>query len=79
MKRELKRKYLPDMYWQDVFLKLHNFKQKELSAEEHTAEFDHLMMKCDLVEPEEQTIAHFLGGLKLEIGSAIQLQPLDLC
>ncbi|PWA99283.1 hypothetical protein CTI12_AA010070 [Artemisia annua] len=62
MKRELKRRFMPDDYRQDCFLKLHNLKQKELSAEDYTAESDHLMIKCDVVEPEEQTIARYLGG-----------------
>ena len=45
MKRELKRKYLPDNYRQDIFLKIHNFRQKEMTVAEYTAEFDHLMFK----------------------------------
>ena len=53
MKRELKRKYLPDNYRQEIFLKIHDFKQKDLSVEEYTAEFDNLMLKGELVEPEE--------------------------
>lgn len=75
MKKELKKKFLPDHYMQDAFLKFHNFKQGDLSVEEYSAEFDHLMMRCDLYEPEEQTIARYLGGLKPEIGNIVQLQP----
>lgn len=69
MKRE------PDNYRQDNFLKFHNLKQKDLSIKESTAEFEQLMMKCDIVEPEEQTIAHYLGGLRTEIGNMVQLRP----
>ena len=50
MKRELKRKYLPDHYKQDAFMKFHNFKRRELFVEEYTVEFDHLMICCDVVE-----------------------------
>ncbi|KAK9210956.1 hypothetical protein WN943_000329 [Citrus x changshan-huyou] len=76
MKKELKRKFLPNNYRQDIYLKFHNFRQRELSVEEdYTAEFDNLMMKCDLVEAEEHTIARYLGGLKPEIGNVVQLQP----
>jgi hypothetical protein len=32
MKKALKRKYLPDHYRQDAFLKFHNFRQNELSV-----------------------------------------------
>ncbi|PKI64741.1 hypothetical protein CRG98_014873 [Punica granatum] len=67
MKRELKKKFLPASYKQYIFPRLYNFKQEELTVEEYTAEFEHLMMKCDIVEPEEQTIARYLGGLRSEI------------
>ncbi len=33
------------------------------------------MLKCDVSEPEEQTIARYLGGLKREIAEVIKLQP----
>ncbi|KAK0590976.1 hypothetical protein LWI29_033915 [Acer saccharum] len=75
MKRELKRKYLSEHYKQDAFMKFHNFKQRELSVEEYTAEFDHLMIRCDVVEQEEQMIARYLGGLRVEISDVVQLQP----
>ncbi|XP_031375447.1 uncharacterized protein LOC116189849 [Punica granatum] len=75
MKRELKKKFLPASYKQDIFSRLYNFKQEELTVEKYTAEFEHLMMKCDIVEPEEQTIARYLGGLRSEIRNVVQLQP----
>ena len=75
MKCELKRKYLPDNYRQDIFLKIHNFRQKEMTVAEYTTEFDHLMLKGELTELEEQTIARYLGGLKYEISNVVQLQP----
>ena len=53
MKKVLKRKYLPDHYRQDAFLNFHNFRQNKLSVEEYTAEFDHSMMRYDIVEPKE--------------------------
>jgi len=80
MRQELKKKFLLPNYHQDTFLQFHNFKQKELFVEEHTAEFDHLMMVCDVSEGEEQTITRYLGGLYLgglqsEIDNVIQVQP----
>lgn len=32
--------------------------------EEYTIEFDHLLMKCIIAKLEEETIAHYLGGLQ---------------
>ena len=42
--------------------------------EEYTAEFNHLITKCDVAEPKKQTIARYLGGLRWEIGNIVQLQ-----
>lgn len=38
-------------------------------------EFDHFMLKCNMVELKKQTIAHYLGGLKPEISNIVQLSP----
>ena len=43
--------------------------------EEYTTKFDHLMIRCDVVEQEEQMIARYLGGLHVEISDVVQLQP----
>ncbi|KAL3503374.1 hypothetical protein ACH5RR_037823 [Cinchona calisaya] len=75
MKKALKKKFLPENYRQDVFLKCHSFKQNNLSVVDYTAEFEDLMLRCDIYEPEEQTIARYLGGLRIEICNVVQLQP----
>jgi len=38
-------------------------------------EFEEFLMKCNIQEPEEQTVARYLGGLNEEIANVIQLQP----
>ena len=61
MKRELKRRFLSENYRQENYMKFYNFKQYNLTVEEYIREFEYLMLKCDIKEPEEQTIARFLG------------------
>ena len=39
------------------------FEHGNMSVEEYTREFEKLLIKCDLREPEEQTIVRYLGGL----------------
>ncbi|TXG53757.1 hypothetical protein EZV62_019013 [Acer yangbiense] len=67
----------------DIFLKINNFRQRDLSVAEYTAEFDNLMLKGDVADPEEQSIARYLGGLNYEISNVVQLQPYwslnDMC
>ncbi|KAI0514121.1 hypothetical protein KFK09_010155 [Dendrobium nobile] len=75
MKRELQRKYIPDQYKQEVFLKYTQLQQQQLSVEEYISEFEQLSLKCDIVEPEEHTIARFLSGLQPSIANVVQLQP----
>ena len=75
MKKELKRKYLPFNYRQDIFLKIQNLKQQNLTVEEYSTEFENLMIKGDLQEAEEQSIARYLSGLRFKISRMVQLQP----
>ena len=75
MKKELKRNYLPFHYRQDIFLKIQNLKQQNLTVEEYSAEFENLMIQGDLQEAEEQSIARYLAGLRFEISKTVQLQP----
>lgn len=44
-----------------------------MSVEKYTIEFDHLMMKSNIVELEEKTIIQYLSGLKVEAGNVVQL------
>ena len=74
MKKDLKRKYLPENSRQDVFLKMHDLKQKDISVEDYT-EFDHLMIQGDFEESEEHSIARYLRWLKYEISNVVSLQP----
>lgn len=62
------------IYRQEVFLKIRDFKQKDLSVVKYTVEFNNLMLKGKLVKLEEQTIARYLGGLKYKIAKVVQLQ-----
>ena len=74
MKKVFKRKYLPDNYKQDVYLRIHSFRQNDMNVEENTAKFDNLMIKGELVEFDEHTIARYLGRLKYEISNVVALQ-----
>ena len=43
--------------------------------EEYSAEFENFLIKGDLQEAEEQSIARYLAGLRFKISKTIQLQP----
>ena len=75
MKKELKRKYLPFHYRQDIFLTIQNLKQQNLSVEEYSVEFENLMIKGDLKEAKKQPIARYLADLKFKNFKTVQLKP----
>ncbi|KAL1190113.1 hypothetical protein V5N11_015534 [Cardamine amara subsp. amara] len=74
LKRLMKRRFLPDDYKQDLYLKLTLLQQDKRSLEECTREFDLLQLRCDIQEPQERTIVRFVHGLNEEIASKVELQ-----
>ena len=71
MKSKLKARFLPPTYVQYCYSQLQNLTQGNLSVEEYTHEFEKLVIKCDLHEPEQQTI---LGGLDPRHADVVDLQ-----
>ena len=45
-----------------------------MNVDEYTREFEKLLIKCDIKEPEEQTIVQCLGGLEPKYSNVIELQ-----
>ena len=73
MKSKLKARFLSPTYVQDCYSQLHNLTQGNLNVEEYTHEFEKLIIKCDLQQPEEQTIIRYLGGLDLRYANVVDL------
>ena len=49
-----------------------------MSVEEYTRKFEKLLIKCDIQEPEEQTIVRYLGGLDPRYSNVVELQSYAL-
>ncbi|KAI4372778.1 hypothetical protein MLD38_010970 [Melastoma candidum] len=62
MKRALTKRFLPDHYRRDLFLKLRSLQQTS-DVPEYTREFERLMLQCDVQEASKQTIARYLEDL----------------
>lgn len=74
LRRVLKKRFLPDNHKQDLYLKLHNLKQGDRKVEEYIREFEGLMLRSDIPEEKEHTIARFIGGLSKDIAYKLELQ-----
>ena len=55
-------------------LKLHNLFQGSMSVDECTWEFEKLLIKCDIQEPEDQTIVRYLGALNPKYSNVVEFQ-----
>uniref|UniRef100_A0A2N9F6N0 Reverse transcriptase n=1 Tax=Fagus sylvatica TaxID=28930 RepID=A0A2N9F6N0_FAGSY len=66
MKKKLSAQFLPHNYAQQLYQSLHTLRQTGL-VEEYGDRFYQLIARIDLMETEEQTVARFISGLKLNI------------
>ena len=74
MKSKLKARFLPPTYVQDCYSQLHQLNQGNLGVEEYAGEFEKLVIKCDLQEPEERVIVRYLGGLVPRYANIVDFQ-----
>ena len=72
MRSKLKDGFLPP-YLQDNYSKLHNLQQENLRVGEYTKEFKNLLIKWDIEESKDQTIAGYLGGLDRRYANVVEL------
>ncbi|KAF7802554.1 Transposon Ty3-G Gag-Pol polyprotein [Senna tora] len=74
MKSVLRRRFVPSHYYRDLHLKLQNLKQGSKSVEEYYKEMEIAMIRANVVEDREATMAHFICGLNKEIANVVELQ-----
>ena len=75
MKREMRARFVPKHHRRDLFDKLQNLRQGNLSVEEYYKEMEKAMIRAGVYEDEEQTIARFLAGLHRNIQRIVEFQP----
>jgi len=63
LKRLMTKRFLPDNYKRDLYLKVSSLNQGRLNVEEYIREFEQLQIRSGLEEEPEQTMARFLRGL----------------
>ena len=67
MKTVMYARFVPEHYRQDLFNKLQQLKHDTKSIEEYYKEMEMTMLRADLKELEEQTLARFLSRLNYPI------------
>ncbi|XP_024009493.1 uncharacterized protein LOC112084576 [Eutrema salsugineum] len=64
LKAIMRRRFVPSHYHRELHFKLRSLTQGSRSVEEYYKEMETLMMRADIREDREATMARFMGGLK---------------
>ncbi|XP_062103764.1 uncharacterized protein LOC133814872 [Humulus lupulus] len=73
MKRVMRRRFVPPHYYRDLYLKLQGLRQGSKSVDEYYKEMEMAMIRANVEEDREATMARFLNGLNREIADPIEL------
>ena len=74
MKALMRRQFVPTHYYRDLYNKLQRLKQGNLSVEDYFQEMEVSMIRANVEEDREATMARFLAGLNPEIANQVELQ-----
>ena len=74
MKTIMRRRFVPSHYYRDLHKKLQTLTQGSMSVEDYYKEMEIAMIRANVEEDREATMARFIGGLKKEITNAVELQ-----
>ncbi|KAI4294771.1 hypothetical protein MLD38_040902 [Melastoma candidum] len=74
MKAVMRRRFVPSHYYRDLHLKLQSLKQGTNSVEEYNKEMEIAMIRANVEEDREATMARFICGLNREIANVVELQ-----
>src|SRR4051812_43692198 len=75
MKEVMHARFVPEHYTRDLFNKLTKLTQGTRSVEDYYKEMEIIMMRANIDEDEEHTIARFLHGLNYPIQKIMKFQP----
>ena len=74
MKVLMRRRFVPNHYYRDLYLKLQGLNQSYKTVDEYHKEMEITMICVNIVEDREATIARFLNVLNQDIANMVELQ-----
>ncbi|XP_013632769.1 PREDICTED: uncharacterized protein LOC106338300 [Brassica oleracea var. oleracea] len=77
MKTVMKKRFVPIHYGRDLHQKLRRLSQGAKSVEDYHQEMETLILKADLIEGANATMARFQGGLNRDIQDRLELQEYE--
>uniref|UniRef100_A0A2N9GSJ0 CCHC-type domain-containing protein n=1 Tax=Fagus sylvatica TaxID=28930 RepID=A0A2N9GSJ0_FAGSY len=74
LKALMRRRFVPSHFYRDLYQKLQNLTQGSRSVEDYHKEMEVAMIRANVEEDREATMARFLSGLNRDIANVIELQ-----
>ena len=74
MKKVMRKRYVPTSYNRTIRQKLQRLSQGSLTMEEYYKEMEMALVRANIEEETEDTMARFLSGLNLDIIDVVELQ-----
>jgi hypothetical protein len=74
MKVLIRRRFMPNHYYRDLYLKLQGLNQGYKIVDEYYKEMEIAMIRVNAVEDREATMDRFLNGLNRDIANVVELQ-----
>jgi hypothetical protein len=74
LKALMRRRFVPSHFYRDLYQRLQNLIQGSRSVEDYHKEMEVAMIRANVEEDREATMAKFLSGLNRDIANVIELQ-----
>uniref|UniRef100_A0A2N9HYV7 Reverse transcriptase domain-containing protein n=1 Tax=Fagus sylvatica TaxID=28930 RepID=A0A2N9HYV7_FAGSY len=74
LKALMRQRFVPSHFYRDLYQKLQNLTQGSRSVEDYHKEMEVAMIRANVEEDREATMARFLSGLNRDIANVIELQ-----
>ena len=73
MKATMRRRFVPSHYYRDLYQKLQSLTQGYKSMDDYLKEMEIVMIRANVEEDREATMARFLNGLNRDIANVVEL------
>jgi hypothetical protein len=70
----MRTRFVPNHYYRDLYLKLQGLNQGYKTVDEYHKEMEIAMIRANVVEDREATMARFFNGLNRDIANVVELQ-----
>ena len=74
MKVLMRRRFVPNHYYRYLYMKLQDLNQGSRSVDEYFKEMEMAMIRANVIEDREATMARFLNWLNRDIANVVELQ-----